>query len=165
MCDAPPVVPALAGQRHGPVLGPVEEGAELHQAAYGAGPLGDQGPYRFLVTEPDTGDQGVAQVFFGSVVGGQRGGDPALRPARGALVEQGLGDQQDPQALGVRAERGDQSGDAGSDHHDVGVPDPAGRRGGEACRDHRAPPRRETFLVILTLTPPAPCTCPCASLR
>ena len=73
------------------------------------------------------------QVLGGAVAGVERGGDAALRPAGGAVVEHVLGDQQDPRTwrrAGVPQRRG-QPGDAGADDDDVGASGPAGRGRGQ----------------------------------
>ncbi len=128
--DAAAVVAALAGELDGARVGVgVEEGAGVDQAAYGVRALGDQGPYGLLVAQARARDERVVQVLFGGVPVAEGGGNAALRPARGAVVEAGLGDDDRAQAGGGAAQGGGEAGDAGADDHDVGLDGPAGGGG------------------------------------
>lgn len=155
--DTAPVVAALAGELDLTGLGGVEVRAGGDQPAYGVGTLGDQGADRVLVAQARARDQGVVQMLLRGVAVAQRGGDAALRPARGAVVQAGLGDHDRAQPGGRAAQRGGQTRDSGADHDDVGLDGPAGagalsripvmlglRRSGGCCRSgasHR-PARR-----------------------
>ncbi len=134
--DAAAVVAALTGQRDGTGLGRVEPGAGVDQPAHRAGALGDQGPHRRLVAEPGPGDQRVVQVLLGGVALAERRGDTALRPAGGAVVEPGLGDDDRGEARRRTAQRGGQTGHAGADHDDVRVDGPARGGGGQPYSGH-----------------------------
>ena len=91
--DAAAVVAALAGQLDLAGVGVgVEAGAGGDQPAYGVGALGDEGADGLLVAQARARDEGVVEVLLGGVALAERGGDAALRPARGAVVEAGLGD-------------------------------------------------------------------------
>ena len=93
--------------------------------------LGAQHAHGVDVAQPDAGDERVLQVVLGGVLRAERGGDAALRPARGAVVDEHLGDEQDAARAGG-VQRGGQPGDAGADDDDVGRRRPAGLRGEQA---------------------------------
>ncbi len=139
--DPAAVVAALAGQRDLAPGGRVEVGAGLDQPADRVRPLGDQGPHRALVAQPGTGHEGVVEVLLGGVALAERGGDAALGPAGGAVVEQGLGDDDRTEPGGGAAQGGGQAGDAGADHDHVGVDGPARLGGVQPCSGHLVAPR------------------------
>lgn len=127
--DTAAVVTALAGELQVARGGLVEVGAGRDEAAYGVGALGDEDAYGLLVAQARARHQGVVEVLLGGVALAEGRGDAALRPARGAVVQAGLGDDDGPQPCGLAAERGGQARDAGADDHDVGGEGPAGGRG------------------------------------
>ena len=90
--DAAAVVAALAGERDLAAVGGVEVRAGGDQPAYGVGALGDQGPDGLLVAQARARDEGVVQMLLRGVALAERGGDAALGPAGGAVVQPGLGD-------------------------------------------------------------------------
>lgn len=144
--DAAPQVAAFAGEREVALPVAVEVGAERDQLAYRVGPLGDQHAYGLGVADADPRGEGVGEVALRRVAGVQRRGDPALRPARGPVIEERLGDEKDlPRRTG--AQGGHETGDPGPDHNDVGVGRPTGRRSGEASREHE-PSRGGEFSSI-----------------
>ncbi len=151
--DATAVVAALAGEREAALAGLVELRARRDEAAYGVGALGDQDADGFLVAQAGAGDQGVVQVLLGSVALAQGGGDAALGPAGGAVVEAGLGDDHRGEARGLAAQRRRESGDAGADDHDVRVDGPPGRGRVQsyACARHEAAPKLPKVRGMLSI--------------
>ncbi len=141
--DPAPVVAALAGELQAALLRLVEVGARLDEPAHGVRALGDEDPHRVLVAQPGARDQGVGQVLLGGVALAEGRGDAALRPAGGAVVEAGLGDDDRGQTGGLAAQGRGQTGDAGADDDDVRVDRPPGRGGVQsyACAGHEAAPR------------------------
>jgi hypothetical protein len=127
------VVAALAGEQDLAFGVLVEGGAGGDQPADGVRALGDQDPHRLLVAQPGSGDQGVVQVLLGGVVRAERGGDAALGPAGGAVVQHRLGDDQHPEPGHPQPQRGGQPGDAGADDDDIGRRRPSGSRCGESA--------------------------------
>ena len=136
--DPVPAVPALAGQRQGPLV-LVEDRTPGDELADGVGPLVHQDPDRLAVTDPGTRDQGVLLVLLGSVTGAEGRGDPALGPLRRTRAEHVLGDHQDLVDLPVEAQRRGEAGDPGADDDDIGLGRPAGGRRRQTRGDH---PRR-----------------------
>jgi hypothetical protein len=124
--DPVAVVAALAGQEDLTGGVAVELRAEGHELPDPRRTLGDQRRDRLDVAQPDAGDESVVKVLLRRVGGIHRGGDTALGPRRGALVEDGLGDQQDRVDLLAESQRGGEPGDARPDDDDV---------------DRRRPPR------------------------
>ena len=103
--DAVAVVAALAGQRQLAGGVAVEAGTERDQLAQPGGALLAEHPHGVGVAQADAGLEGVVLVLERGVVGAERGGDAALRPAGGAVVDADLGDDQDPSGCGRRAAR------------------------------------------------------------
>ncbi len=130
--DPAPVVSALAGEQDLALGVEVEGRAGGDQVPDRLRALGDQGADGLLVAEPGARHQGVVQVLLGGVPLAQGGGDAALRPARGAVVQHRLGDHHGPQAGLADVEGDGEAGHAGADHDDVGGRGPAGGGGGEA---------------------------------
>ncbi len=161
--DATAVVAALTGQRDRSRVGGVEVRAGVDQPAYGVGALGDQGADRRRVAQPRTGDQGVVEVLLGGVPLADRGGDAALGPPGGAVVETGLGDDDGREAGGGAAERGGETGHAGADHDDVRVDGPAGGGGGQPYSGHVCAPRVSGMLSIRRVAPTLAATARTAS--
>ena len=87
------------------------------------GPLVDEHPHRVDVAEPGAGGEGVGQVEVGRVlVATEHGGDPALGPAGGGLLQLGLGEHAHPHAVDLRRpDRGRQAGHAGPEHQQIEV--------------------------------------------
>ncbi len=163
--DAAAVVAALAGQLYG-ALGPgVEVGAGLDEAAHGAGTLRDESAHGLLVAEAHARHEGVVQVLSGGVALAERRGDPALRPARGTVVQAGLGHHDRPQTGGGAAQGGGQSGHSGADDHDIGVQGPAGRGGVQPYSGgtHMAAPKVSGMLSISRVEPTLAATARTAS--
>lgn len=100
--------------------------ARLDEPADGVGALRDEDAHGLLVAQADARDQGVVEVLLWGVAVTERGGDAALRPARGAVVQPCLGDDDGPQSRGLAAQGRGETGDAGSDDHDVRGEGPAG---------------------------------------
>ncbi len=140
--DAATVVAALAGEGQAAPGGLVEVRAGRDEAAYGVGALGDQGAHRFLVAQAGAGDQGVVEVLLGGVALAEGRGYAALRPAGGAVVETGLGDDDGGEAGRLAAQGRGEARDAGADDHHVRGDGPAGRGGVQtyACAGHEAAP-------------------------
>ncbi len=134
--DPAAVVTALAGQQDLALVVLVEGRAGGDQVPDRVRALGDQGAHGLLVAEPGTGHQGVGEVLLGGVAGPQGGGDAALGPAGGAVVEHRLGDHHGPQAGLAGVERDGEAGHPGADHDDVGGRGPAGGGSGQAVRRH-----------------------------
>lgn len=124
--DAAAVVTALTGECQLAFGGLVEVGTGLDQAAYGVGALGDEDAHGVLVAQARARDEGVLEVLLRGVALAEGRGDAALRPARGAVVEAGLGDDDGPQARGLAAQRRGEARDAGADDHHVRGEGPAG---------------------------------------
>lgn len=163
--DAPAVVAALAGQFQAALVGLVEVGAGLDEAAHGVGALGDEEAHGVLVAQAGAGDQGVVQVLFGGVALAEGRGDAALRPASGAVVEAGLGDDDGVQAGGLAAQGRGQAGDAGADDHHVRGDGPPGRGRVQsyACAGHEAAPKVRGRLSISRVEPTRAATARTAS--
>ena len=99
--DAAAVVAALAGELDLAGVGGVSKRAPVAISRRTAsGPSVTSGAHGLLVAQPGARDEGVVQVLLGGVALAERGGDAALRPAGGAVVEPGLGDDD-----GARARR------------------------------------------------------------
>lgn len=141
--DAAPVVAALAGQFQSSFGGLVEVGAGLDEPPYGVGALRDEDPYGLLVAQARARHQGVVQVLFRGVALPEGGGDTALGPAGGAVVEAGLGDDDRPQPGRLAAQGRGQAGHSGADDHHVRGDGPPwdGRVQSYACAGHEAAPR------------------------
>ena len=154
-CDAVAQVAALAGQRDVAALVGVEARAERDEAAYGIGSLGHERVHGCGVAQTRPGDEGVDLVLGGRVVGRERSGDAALRPAGGALVDLGLGHDQHAVAGGAGVQRGGEPGDAGAHDDDVDLEGPAGGGRGEAPRetDHAWPPIEMRMLSSSRVVP------------
>jgi hypothetical protein len=75
---------------------------------------------RFTDRSPARGDR-VTQMALGSVVGGEGGRQPTLRPVARRLGERGGGDERDAPAVARRAQRRIQAGGAGADDRDIGA--------------------------------------------
>ena len=138
--DPAPGVPAFAGQRPLPWFGFVESGTVVHQFGDRGIAVGHDRAHRDRVTQARTGDQRVSHMRVDRIVGaGQHHRDPALRIVRRGLI--GLAQHDDfPAAVPVRGQRGRQTGDAGTDHDDIGalLPHPGTPAGGPGC--HSSPP-------------------------
>ena len=93
--DAVAVVPALAGEQERPAGVEVEGRAERDELAQAGRSLLAQDAYGGLVAQPGTGSEGVLLVLERGVVGTERCGHAALRPAGGAVVDADLGDDED----------------------------------------------------------------------
>lgn len=127
------VVPALAGEGYLVAAGRgVEARAGGDEAADGVRAFGDQGAYGVLVAQPGARHEGVGQVLLGGVALAERGRDAALGPARGAVVQAGLGHHDGAAARGGAAQGGGQARDSRTDHDDIGLDGPAGGGGLEA---------------------------------
>lgn len=165
MRDPAAVVAALPGERQVALFGLVEVRAGRDQAAYGVGSLGDEDPYGLLVAQARARHQRVVQVLFGGVALAEGRGDAALRPAGGAVVEAGLGDDDGPEALGLAAQSRGQAGDAGADDHDVRVDGPPGLGCVQsyACAGHEAAPKVRGMLSISRVVPTRAATARTAS--
>ncbi len=130
-------VAALAGQHQRAVRVAVELGAPADQLPDPRRALLDQHLHGLRVAEPDPGDLGVVGVRLGGVQRVEDPGDPALRPAGGAVVDVDLGDHRDVQAELAQVQRGGQPGDAGTHHDHIGGLVPARLGGGEPARQSR----------------------------
>ncbi|OAH11423.1 hypothetical protein STSP_53730 [Streptomyces jeddahensis] len=127
VCDTAAVVAALAGELDVAGLrGRVEVGAGVDEAPDRVGALGDEDAHGLLVAQSCARDERVLEVLLGGVPVAEGGRDAALRPARGAVVQPGLGDHDGLQARRLAAQCRGQSGHAGADDHDVGCEGPAG---------------------------------------
>ena len=134
----------------------VEVHAELLEVAHRAGRLVDEHLGGAAAGEAAAGGLGVAQVLGGRVVGGERGGDPALRPVARGLGERRRGDERDARARAGGGERGVEAGAAGADHGDVGVD--GGHRGVPypPCRRASCSPIRRRSSTTRARIPSAP---------
>ncbi len=171
--DPAPVVAALAGEVDVALVVGVEVGAGGDQPPYRVGALGDEDPYGLLVTQPRAGHQGVPEVLFGRVALPERGGDAALCPAGGAVVQAGLGDDDGRQASGLAAQGSGQAGHPGADDDHVRGDGPpgsgcvqsyasAGACAG-ACAGHEAAPKVRGRLSISRVVPTRAATARTAS--
>ena len=82
------------------------------------------------LTSAAPGQLGVAQVQLEAVVGGERRGQPALRPVAGGLRQRRGRDEHDGRVLARGAQRGVQAGRARAHHCDVGLTGDRQRGGG-----------------------------------
>lgn len=131
--DTTAVVAALAGERYlVAARGGVEAGSGTDEPVDGVRALGHKGPDGGLVAESGARDEGVGQMLLRGVAVAERGRDPALCPACGAVVQTGLGDDDGPAAGRGAAQRGGQPGHPGAHHDDVRCDGPAGGGGGQA---------------------------------
>jgi hypothetical protein len=114
-------VAALPGQLELPGGIPIEDRPEGDQLVDPGRALVDQHPHGVVVAQPGARRQRVRQVEVGRVgVAPQDGGDAALRPAGGGLVQLGLGQHPHPQAVvASRPDRGREPGDAGPQDQQV----------------------------------------------
>jgi hypothetical protein len=135
--DAVGVVAALAGQAERAVGLGVEHRAAGDQLADARRSLGDQHLDGPRVAQADAGLEGVAQVRRRGVGGVERRGDAALRPDRRPGHQLPLGHQQHARHAGAQLQGRGQPGDAGPDHHRVGVRGPPRCGGGEPAREAR----------------------------
>lgn len=141
---------------------------------YGVGALRDEGADRFLVAQARARDERVVEMLLGGVALAERRGDAALCPARGAVVEAGLGDDDGPQSGRLAAQGRGESGDTGADDHDVGGDGPAGRGRVQAyagrrtggcgpCGTHTGAPKVRGMLSISRVAPTLAATASTAS--
>src|SRR5439155_8812194 len=91
---------------------------------------------RRLAYGSTSGGDGIGEMTFGTVVGGQRRRQPALRPVAGGLGQRGGGDQGDARSPAGRAQRGVEPGRAGADDRHLGL-----RAGHALYGTRRWPPR------------------------
>ncbi len=163
--DPAPVVAALAGEVDAALVVGVEVGAGGDQPPYRVGALGDEGAYGLLVAQARAGHEGVGEVLFGSVALAEGGGDAALRPAGGAVVQAGLGDDDRGQAGGLAAQGRGQAGHAGADDDHVRGDGPAGCGCVQsyACAGHEAAPKVRGRLSISRVVPTRAATARTAS--
>ena len=150
--DTAAVVAALAGELDLAVPRTVSKWAPVAISRRTAsGPSVTRIRTAVLVAQAGARDQGVVQVLLGGVALAEGGGDAALRPAGGAVVEAGLGDDDRSSGPAACAAQGrGQAGDAGADDDDVRVDGPARARG--ACSrmpgaGHAAAPKVEGEVV------------------
>ena len=134
--DARQRVPALPRQLELAVRIAVEGGAESDELVHAGRALVDEHPHGVDVAEPGAGGQRVGQVEVRGVgVAAEHGGHPALRPARGGLLELGLGEDAHPHAVQLRgADGGRQPGHAGAQHEQVEIGHQEGLQGSRADR-------------------------------
>src|SRR3990170_2742813 len=111
--DAGRGVGALAGEGDLAVLG-VERHAEAHEVVDAVGGLGGEDAGGLAVYEAGAGGDRVVEVLLGGVARPDGRGDAALRPARVAVVNGALGDDEHGAVL-AGEEGGVQPGDAGAD--------------------------------------------------
>ncbi len=135
--DPVAVVTALPGQRQLAGGVAVEGRTERHELAQPRRALLAEHAHGGDVAQPDAGDEGVAQVLLGAVVRAERGGDAALGPAGGAVVDEHLRHQQDRAGTG-RVQGGGQPGHARADHDDVRRRRPPGCGSQQPRGRHRA---------------------------
>ncbi len=143
--DPPDRMSALEAEREVPEAIGVEAHAERLQIADALGRLVHERFGGAAAHERAPGELGVAQVQLEAVVGGERGGEPALRPVAGGLCERRGGDEHDAGALTRGAQRGIQAGGARAHHCDIGLVGPCrgkdGHRGNRICPRCAAPSR------------------------
>jgi hypothetical protein len=134
--DAVAAVSALTGQRRAAVPIEIELGAQCLQQRDGGRCLGDQLPDRLLVAQSRPGDQRVADVQLGVVVGAQHRRQTALRPGGAAVAERALGDDRDGAAGLGQGQGGHQPGRPAAHDGDVGRAGPCRSR--ERQRGHHS---------------------------
>lgn len=163
--DAAPVVAALAAELDVARVVGVEVGAGGDQPPDRVGALGDEDPYGLLVAQARAGHEGVLEVLFGCVALAEGGGDAALRPARGAVVQPGLGDHDGGETGGLAAQGRGQAGHPGADDDHVRGDGPAGsgRVQSYACAGHEAAPKVRGRLSISRVEPTRAATARTAS--
>src|SRR3972149_10881450 len=103
----------LAGEGDLAVLG-VERHAEAHEVIDAVGGLGGEDAGGLAVYEAGAGGDRVVEVLLGGVAWPDGGGDAALGPARVAVVNGALGDDEHGAVL-AGEEGGVEAGDAGAD--------------------------------------------------
>ena len=118
--DAAARVAALEPEREVAVAVGVEAHAERLEVAEARGRLRGEDARGRLAHEAAAGRERVLEVQRGRVVGGERGGEPALGPVGRRLGQRAGGDQRDPGAFARRAERGVEAGGAGAHDDEVG---------------------------------------------
>lgn len=152
--DTAAVVAALAGEFQLSLGGLVEVGARLDEPPYGVRALGDEDPYGLLVAQARARHERVVLVLLGGVALAQGRGDAALRPAGGAVVETGLGDDDRREAGRLAAQGRGEAGDAGSDDHHVRRDGPAGGGGVQAYTGagHEAAPKVPNVRGMLSIS-------------
>ena len=114
---------ALPGQIQGTAFVPVELGSPGDELEHPARALVDEDAHRPFVAQPGPGGQGVGQVEVGGIgVTAEHGGNAALGPAGGGLVELPLGDHADGQSQVGGPHRGRQAGHPAAHHDEVQMP-------------------------------------------
>ena len=126
--DPVAVVAALPGERDLAVGRDVEAGAVLDEPPDRARAFGDEQPYRLGVAQAHARDERVLQMLLRRVPRAERGGDPALGPARRPCREHVFGDDQDLSSR-PRSQRRSEPGDPGADDDDIPVRRPPRVRG------------------------------------
>ena len=120
--DAGDGVATLAGERERAVLFAIEHGAERDQLGDARRPFVDEHADGFDIAETGARGEGVGEVEVGGVlVVAENGGDAALRPAGGGLLEFAFREDTDAQARRRGAHGRGQSGDAGTENEQVEV--------------------------------------------
>ena len=118
--DAPPRVPAFAGQRPLAGRGFVEMRSEVDQFGDGGVPVGDDRANRGRIAQATAGGQGVVDMRLDRVVGSrQHHRDTALGVERGGLRR--LAQHHHPATQPLRRQRRGQPRHPGADDDDVGT--------------------------------------------
>ena len=130
--DPPDRVPTLQAQREPPEAVGVEAYPQRLQVLDARGRLVHEDLRRRVPDQLAPGALGVGEVALRGVVGGERGGEAALRPVAGRLRQWCGGDENDPRALPGGAQRRIQPSRARADDREVGL-----CRGGLGCPGHR----------------------------